>query len=105
MPFAVIRTGGKQYIVSPGMKLKIEKLPAEAGKTVTFDDVLLVSDDKTVSVGQPKVVGVSVTAKVLVQGKHDKQIIFKMRPKKRYRVKTGHRQPYTEVEIEKIVKK
>lgn len=105
MSFAVIRTGGKQYIVSPGTKLKIEKIPAEAGKMTTFDDVLLFADGKTVLVGTPNVAGAKVSAKIVEQGKHKKQIIFKMRPKKRYRVKTGHRQLYTAVEITDIAAK
>lgn len=102
MLFAVIRTGGKQYRVSPGQKIKIEKLPDDVGKRVVFHDVLLVADGDAVSVGTPTVKGASVTAKVLAHGKREKQIVFKMRPKKRYRVKRGHRQPYTEAEIEKI---
>ena len=100
--FAVIKTGGKQYRVSPGQKLKIEKLPEEEGGKVTFDEVLLVNKDGKVAVGTPVVEGAKVEGKVLAQDKHKKQIIYKMRPKKRYRVKTGHRQPYTEVEITKI---
>ena len=100
--FAVIRTGGKQYKVTPGQKVKVEKLTVEVGKGVTFKDVLLVRKSGKVTVGKPTVKGAKVTAKVVAQAKHPKQVIFKMKPKKRYRVKTGHRQPYTEVEIEKI---
>jgi large subunit ribosomal protein L21 len=103
--FAVIATGGKQYRVQEGTRLKIELLEGEAGGDVTFDRVLLLADDGTVNVGTPTVEGAKVTGKILEQGKHPKQIIFKMRPKKRYRVKTGHRQPYTEVEITKIAGK
>ena len=102
MPFAVIRTGGKQYLVSPGRKLKFEKIPGESGASVRFDDVLLVSDEKKTSIGTPNVSGASVAGKIVTQGKHEKQIIFKMKPKKRYRVKRGHRQLYTEVEITAI---
>lgn len=102
MSFAVIRTGGKQYKVSPGQRIKIEKIPGDVGKTVAFNDVLLVVDGKNVSVGTPTVKGAKVAGKVLVQGKRPKQVIFKMKPKKRYRVKRGHRQFYTEVEITAI---
>lgn len=102
MQFAIMRTGGKQYKVSPGQKVKIEKLPVKEGDVVAFDDVLLVADGVKVSVGTPRVSGAKVMAKVITQGKHKKQIIFKMRPKKRYRVKRGHRQQFTEVEIQDI---
>ena len=100
--FAVIKTGGKQYRVSPGQKVKVEKLPDEEGGKVTFDEVLLLNKDGKVSVGKPTVDGAKVEGKVLEQGKHKKQIVYKMQPKKRTRKKTGHRQPYTEVEITKI---
>lgn len=102
MKFAVIKTGGKQYRVKRGDALKIEKLPEEVGETVTFKEVLLVADGKKVSVGTPTVKGASVSAKVIAQEKHPKQIVYKMRPKKRYRVKKGHRQSYTEVKILKV---
>jgi large subunit ribosomal protein L21 len=100
---AVIRTGGKQYLVSLGQKLKIEKIEVEVGKTVVFDDVLLVSGDdvKDTNIGQPQT-GVKVEGKVLEQAKDKKVIVFKYKPKKRYKVKKGHRQFYTLVEILKI---
>ena len=104
MQFAVIKTGGKQYIVSPGERLKIEKLDAAQDGTVVFDEVLLVADGERVEVGMPHVAGAKVEAKILGQGRHEKVIVFKYRPKARHRKKRGHRQPYTEVEIQKIVK-
>ena len=103
MAFAVITTGGKQYIVTPGAKLKIEKLDIkEDQKEVVFDEVLLLDKSNKLEIGNPKVEGAKVTAKVLSEGKGDKKIIFKYKAKKRYRLKKGHRQPYTEVEIIKI---
>ena len=96
---AVIKTGGKQYIVEPGKKIKIEKIDGEAGKAITFSDVLLVDKSKKVEIGDPKVKGAKVAGKIIRQGKGDKVIIFKYKPKTRYRVKTGHRQQFTEVEI------
>ncbi len=103
MTFAVIRTGGKQYRVSPGLKLKIEKLDAPEGSTVRFDEVLLVADGENVDIGAPLVKGATVEAKVLKQGRARKQIVFKYHPKSRYRKKKGHRQWFTEVEITKVV--
>jgi large subunit ribosomal protein L21 len=99
---AVIQTGGKQYLVSPGDKIKIEKLKAKEGKEVTFSDVLLLEKNKKVEIGTPKVKNAKVIGKVLKQGKSKKIIIFKYKPKKRYKVKKGHRQPFTEIEITKI---
>jgi large subunit ribosomal protein L21 len=96
---AVIKTGGKQYLVSPGQKIKIEKLEKKEGSEVSFSEVLLLEKNKKVEIGAPKVSGAKVIGKVLGQGKGDKVIIFKYRAKKRYKVKKGHRQPYTEVEI------
>lgn len=103
MPFAVIKTGGKQYKVAPGQKLRIEKLDAaEEGALVHFKDVLLVAEDEDVKIGTPLVKGVRVDAKVLTQGRGKKKIVFKYHPKSRYRKKKGHRQHFTEVEITKI---
>ena len=102
--FAVIRTGGKQYLVSPGDKIKIEKLDVEEKKEIVFDEVLLVvSDKKSVKIGDPLVKGAKVKANIIKQDKAKKVIIFKYKPKKRYQKKKGHRQPYTEVEILKIL--
>lgn len=103
--FAVIQTGGKQYLVEPGTKLKIEKIPAEEGTAVSFEEVLLTSDDNTTSVGAPTVAGAKVEATVLRQARAKKIIVFKYHSKTRYRKKNGHRQPFTEVEIQKIVSK
>jgi len=96
---AVIKTGGKQYRVSPKDKLKIEKIVAEEGSEVVFDNVLLVEDGKDLAIGEPLVKGATVTAKVLKHAKADKVMTFKYKSKKRYKVKKGHRQLYTEVEI------
>ena len=100
--FAVIKTGGKQYLVQPGDKIKIEKLEKEEGKEFTFLEVLLCDKNKKVEIGTPLVKGAEVKAKVVKHGKGDKLIIFKYKPKKRYKRKIGHRQPFTEVEIVSI---
>lgn len=99
---AVIKTGGKQYLVSPGQKIKVEKLEVEAGKEIIFDEVLLLEQDNKVEIGSPTVKGAKVVGKVLSQGKAKKVIIFKYKAKKRYHLKKGHRQKFTEVEITKI---
>ena len=101
---AVIKTGGKQYIVSPGDKIKIEKLDIEEGKQVEFSDVLLLEKDEKIELGDPIIKDAKVIGKVLEQGKDKKVIIFKYKAKKRYKVKKGHRQLFTEVEITKISK-
>jgi len=100
--FAVIKTGGKQYLVSPGDKIKIEKINKEEGEEVIFDNVLLLEKQRKLEIGTPKVKGAKVIGKVVKQGKGKKVIVFKYRSKKRYKVKKGHRQPFTEVEILKI---
>ena len=100
--FAVIETGGKQYKVSEGNKIKVEKLEAEAGSGFVFDKVLLVSDDKSTKIGNPYVSGAEVHGKVSAQGRNDKIIVFRYHAKTRTRKKKGHRQPFTEVEITKI---
>ena len=100
---AVIKAGGKQYIVSPGQKIKIEKLDKKEDSEVTFDSVLLLEKGKKVEIGAPLVEGAKVIGKVLSQGKAKKVIVFKYKSKKRYKRKKGHRQPFTEVEITKIV--
>ncbi len=99
---AVIKTGGKQYLVSPGDKVKIEKLDKKEGVEVIFNEVLLLEKNKKLEIGNPKVKGGKVIAKILKQGKAKKVIIFKYKAKKRYKVKKGHRQPFTEIEITKI---
>jgi len=100
--FAVIKTGGKQYVVKPGDKIKVEKLDATEGKEVTLSEVLLLSDDKKTDIGLPMLKDATVKAKVIGQGKGKKLIIFKYKPKKRYKRKVGHRQPFTEIEITSI---
>ncbi len=103
---AVIKTGGKQYLVSPGQKIKIEKLDTEVGESVDFEEVLLVEDDKgNVEIGTPYLEGVRVSATICDAGLGEKKRIFKYKPKKRYSIKKGHRQPFTEVEIKEIGKK
>lgn len=99
---AVIKTGGKQYLVSPGDKIKIEKIIGEPGKEVIAKEVLLVEKNRKLEIGTPLVKGVKVRAKIIRQDKDKKVIIFKYKPKTRYKVKKGHRQPFTEVEILKI---
>lgn len=100
---AVIKTGGKQYKVSPGEKIKIEKIPGDNGKEVVFDEVLLLDKNRKVEVGKPLIKGAKVLGKIVLQGKGKKVIVFKYKPKTRYKVKKGHRQLFTEVEITKIV--
>ena len=99
---AIIETGGKQYKVAEGDTLFIEKLPVEAGDTVTFDKVLAVLDGDKTTFGAPVVDGAKVTASVVKNGKGKKVIVFKYKPKKGYSRKQGHRQPYTKVTIGKI---
>jgi large subunit ribosomal protein L21 len=101
--YAVIKTGGKQYRVAPGEKLKVEQIPAEVGAEVVLDQVLMVGDGESVRVGQPVVAGASVTATVLAHGRGDKIQIFKMRRRKHYQKHQGHRQGYTEIKIDGIV--
>ena len=100
--YAVIESCGKQYKVAEGDVVFFEKLNSEAGDTVKFDNVVLVSDDKKVEVGAPYVKGVKVEGKVVSHGKGKKIIVFKMKAKKNERTKQGHRQPYTKVEIKSI---
>jgi large subunit ribosomal protein L21 len=101
--YAVIKTGGKQYRVQEGEVLKLEKLPADVGETVEFDQVLALKNDDGLKVGAPYVEGARVQGKVLGQGKGKKITVFKYKPKKNYRKKQGHRQPFTSVRIEKIM--
>lgn len=100
--FAVIETGGKQYKVSEGEKISVEKLDTQEGKSFVFDKVLLINDNDRISVGTPHVKGAKVEVKVLQQGRADKVIVFRYHPKTRYRKKKGHRQPFTKLEIIKI---
>jgi len=100
--FAVIKTGGKQYIVEPGQKLKIEKIEGEIGTEINFKEVLLMEKSKKVEIGNPHVKGAEVVGKILSQERAKKVIVFKYNPKTRYHKKKGHRQMFTEVEIMKI---
>ena len=100
--YAVVMTGGKQYRVSAGDKIRVEKLNAEAGSTVSLDKVLVVGGEGETMVGAPYVAGACVEAEVVENGKADKVIIFKYKAKKDYRKKQGHRQPYTELKINGI---
>jgi len=102
MTFAIIETGGKQYKVSPGQKIKIEKIEGESGAVLNFDKVLLIADDKDIKIGSPYVDDAKVEAKILKQGREKKKIVFKYHSKTRYRKKKGHRQPFTEVQITDI---
>jgi large subunit ribosomal protein L21 len=101
--YAVIKTGGKQYKVAAGEKLKVEQIPADVGAQVTLDQVLMVGDDASVRLGQPTVAGASVKATVLSHGRGEKLRIFKMRRRKHYQKHQGHRQGYTELQIDGIV--
>lgn len=100
--YAVIKTGGKQYKVAAGEKLKIEQIPADVGQEITLDQVLAVGEGEQIRFGQPLVSGASVKATVLSQGRHDKVKIFKMRRRKHYQKRQGHRQNFTEVRIDAI---
>jgi len=101
MDFAVIKTGGKQYIVKEGDELTVEKLETDGGK-VTFSEVLLLSDGTNATVGRPLVKGATVTATVVSEGRGEKKLVFRYKSKVRYKKKKGHRQPYTKVKIDKI---
>ncbi len=101
--YAVIKTGGKQYKVAPGEKLKIEQIPADVGAEVVLDQVLMVGEGESVRIGQPIVAGATVKATVLAHGRGDKVRIFKMRRRKHYRKQQGHRQGFTELLIDSIV--
>jgi large subunit ribosomal protein L21 len=100
--YAVIRTGGKQYSVAPGDILEVEKLEGNVGDTIALDDVLLVADGEEVTIGRPLVEGASVTAKITGQHRGKKILVFRYRPKKRIRVRKGHRQWLTRLQIEAI---
>ncbi len=97
--YAVVKTGGKQYRVSGGQKVKVEQLLADVGAEITLDQVLAIGEGEAVKLGQPLVAGATVTAKVLAHGRGDKVHIFKMRRRKHYRKQQGHRQNFTELEI------
>ncbi len=98
--FAIIETGGKQYRVAPGDVIRVEMLPEEERETVTFERVLLMRQDDELRVGRPTVEGAQVNGRVLAQGKDKKVTVFKYKPKVRYRIHRGHRQRFTDVQIE-----
>lgn len=100
--YAVIKTGGKQYQVAVGDKLKIEQIPADIGGTITLSEVLMVADGENVVIGTPVIAGATVTASVVNEGRHKKVRIFKMRRRKHYQKHQGHRQNYTEIQIDAI---
>lgn len=100
--YAIIRTGGKQYQVAAGDILRVEKLQGDVGDTVELSDILMVVDGDDVKIGQPVVDGAKVVAKITEQGKADKVIVFKKKRRKGYKVKRGHRQPFTALSIEEI---
>ena len=100
--YAVIKTGGKQYRVAAGEKIKVEQIPADVGSEITIDQVFLVGEGDAVKIGTPVVAGASVKATVVSHGRHDKIKIFKMRRRKHYQKHQGHRQNYTELRIEAI---
>ncbi|GHF20478.1 50S ribosomal protein L21 [Kordiimonas sediminis] len=102
--FAVVKTGGKQYRVNEGDVIKVEKLDGEVGKNVTLDQILMVGDDKAVTVGEPLVAGAKVTAEVLEQKKDKKIVVFKKKRRHNYRRKKGHRQEVTVLRVTKIAK-
>jgi len=100
--YAIIRTGGKQYQVAQGDRLRVEKLSGNIGDQVEIDDVLLVADGESVTIGRPVVEGAKVSAKIIEQGKAKKVLVFKKKRRKGYQVKKGHRQQYTALEIQGI---
>ena len=100
--YAVIKTGGKQYRVVAGEKIKVEQIPAEVGAEIALDQVLMLGEGESVKIGTPFIDGAKVMAKVIAQGRHDKVKIFKMRRRKHYQKHQGHRQNYTELEIAAI---
>jgi len=100
--YAVIKTGGKQYRVAAGEKLKVEQIPADVGTEITLDQVLMIGDGESVKIGAPLVTGAQVKATVLAQGRHPKVKIFKMRRRKHYQKHHCHRQNFTEIRIDGI---
>jgi large subunit ribosomal protein L21 len=102
MTFAIIETGGKQYRVAEGEALKIEKLPAAEGDTITFDKVLLIDDGTKSTVGKPYIEGAQITAEVAKQGRGKKIVIIHYKAKTRYKKKAGHRQPFTGIKIKTL---
>src|SRR5690349_19964276 len=102
MPFAIIRTGGKQYRVEPGQTIRLPSLEGEAGDAIMFDDVILGADGSDIRTGAPSVSGASVSGEIVKHGTDKKIVVFKMRRRKNYAKKQGHRQGFTEVRIKDI---
>jgi large subunit ribosomal protein L21 len=102
--YAVLRTGGKQYRVAAGDTIKVEKLPGNPGDAVEIAEVLLLADGENIVIGRPLIDGALIKAEILEQDRHRKVVIFKYRRRRRYRRKTGHRQPFTALQIVDIVK-
>lgn len=102
--YAVVKTGGKQYKVTIGEKLKVEQIPADIDSQIVLDQVLMVADGETVTIGAPIITGATVKATVVSHGRHDKVRIFKMRRRKHYQKHQGHRQNFTELRIDAIEK-
>ncbi len=100
--YAIIKTGGKQFRVSEGDVIRVERLSSEEGEKVSFDEVLMVGGDGEIKIGSPNIEGATVEGTVVKHGKAKKIIVFKYKAKKNYRKKQGHRQPFTQVKIEKI---
>ena len=102
MPYAIIRTGGKQFRVEPGQTIRIPSLEGEAGDAITFDDVILGADGSDIRTGLPTLEGASVSGEIVKHGKDKKIIVFKMKRRKQYKRKQGHRQGFTDVRIDSI---
>ncbi len=100
--YAVIKTGGKQYKVSPGDTIRVEKLPGEPGQEIELEEVLLVGDGEDLKIGQPLVEGAKVVATIVAQGRSKKIIVFKKKRRKNYKKKRGHRQYFTDIQIKEI---
>ncbi|MFN6170750.1 MAG: 50S ribosomal protein L21 [Burkholderiales bacterium] len=100
--YAVIKTGGKQYRVAAGEKIKVEQIPADVGAQIVLDQVMMVGSGEAVTIGTPTIAGAAVTSTVISQGRADKVRIFKMRRRKHYQKRQGHRQNYTEIQIGEI---
>ena len=100
--YAVIKTGGKQYRVVAGEKIKVEQIPADVGAEITLDQILMIGEGESVKVGTPTVAGAKITGRVIAHGRHPKLKIYKMRRRKHYQKHQGHRQNYTELEIGSI---
>ena len=100
--YAVIKTGGKQYRVVAGEKIKVEQIPADVGAEIILDQILMIGEGESIKVGAPMVAGAKITARVIAHGRHPKVKIFKMRRRKHYQKHQGHRQNYTELEIGSI---